>query len=124
MEIRYSTGQHARDARPKPAVCESFDAFEHLWLSNRRTLNVLPADTKEQLNAKKDRLHYFWVDMLDPAVGRKKVNAGNSYMLRFDMDGTTATGWGTLRELFNEYRGFAYSTASHEHPTASGEVVS
>ncbi|MGY5427678.1 primase-helicase family protein [Enterobacter cloacae] len=121
MEIRYSTGQHARDARPKPAVCESFDAFERLWLSNRRTLNVLPTDTKEQLSAKKDRLHYFWVDMLDPAVGRKKVNAGNSYMLRFDMDGTTAAGWETLRELFNEYRGFAYSTASHEHTTANGE---
>lgn len=121
MEIRYSTGQHARDARPKPAVCESFDAFERLWLSNRRTLNVLPTDTKEQLSAKKDRLHYFWVDMLDPAVGRKKVNAGSSYMLRFDMDGATAESWETLRELFGVYRGFAYSTASHEHPTANGE---
>ena len=121
MEVRYSTGQHARDARPKPAVCESFDAFERLWLSNRRTLNVLPTDTKEQLSAKKDRLHYFWVDMLDPAVGRKKVNAGSSYMLRFDMDGATAESWETLRELFGAYRGFAYSTASHEHPTANGE---
>lgn len=121
MEIRYSIGQHARDARPKPAVCESFDAFERLWLSNRRTLNVLPTDTKEQLSAKKDRLHYFWVDMLDPAVGRKKVNAGSSYMLRFDMDGATAESWETLRELFGAYRGFAYSTASHEHPTANGE---
>lgn len=121
MEIRYSIGQHARDARPKPAVCESFDAFERLWLSNRRTLNVLPTDTKEQLSAKKDRLHYFWVDMQDPAVGRKKVNAGSSYMLRFDMDGATAESWETLRELFGAYRGFAYSTASHEHPTANGE---
>lgn len=121
MEILYSAGRHARDNKPVSRACESFDAFESALLAMRRTINILPTDSADTLKVKKARLPYFWVEMLDATRGRRKANAGNSHMLRFDVDGTTEEGWQLLKELFSMYRGFAYSTASHLHPAVGGE---
>ncbi|AJJ58627.1 virulence-associated E family protein [Yersinia pseudotuberculosis] len=121
MEIRYSTGRHAKDNKPTPKVCESFTAFASAVVGGSKTIGVLSTDTKEILNQKKTRLPYFWVEMLDPAGGRNKANAGASHVVRFDIDGTTAAGWEILRELFSTYQGFAYTTASHMHPTVNSE---
>ncbi len=121
MEIRYSTGRHAKDNKPTPVVCESFTAFASTVIEGSKTIGVLSTDTKEILNQKKTRLPYFWVEMLDPTGGRNKANAGASHVVRFDIDGTTAAGWEILRELFSTYQGFAYTTASHMHPTVNSE---
>lgn len=121
MEIRYSTGRHAKDNKPTPVVCESFTAFASAVIEGSKTIGVLSTDTKEILNQKKTRLPYFWVEMIDPARGRNKANAGSSYVARFDIDGTTPDGWRILRELFSAYQGFAYTTASHLHPTVNSE---
>lgn len=121
MEIRYSTGRHAKDNKPTPVVCESFTAFASAVIEGSKTIGVLSTDTKEILNQKKTRLPYFWVEMLDPTRGRNKANAGSSYVARFDIDGTTPDGWRILRELFSAYQGFAYTTASHLHPTVNSE---
>lgn len=121
MEIRYSTGRHAKDNKPTPVVCESFTAFASAVIEGSKTIGVLSTNTKEILNQKKTRLPYFWVEMIDPARGRNKANAGSSYVARFDIDGTTPDGWRILRELFSAYQGFAYTTASHMHPTVNSE---
>ncbi|ECR8691383.1 hypothetical protein F2E61_24000, partial [Salmonella enterica] len=70
MEIRYSTGQHTRDDKPVPAVCESFSRFSYMLEDLRRAIGITPDDTQAQMRAKKMRLPYIWHSMRDVARGR------------------------------------------------------
>lgn len=121
MEIRYSVGQSARDARPKPAVCESFSRFSYTLEDLRRAIGITPADTLEQMRAKKSRLPYIWHSMRDVAKGRNALNAGDRDALFLDMDGCETAAWQALRDALGCFSCFAYSTPSHLHPTVSGE---
>ncbi|HDH0767281.1 TPA: AAA family ATPase [Klebsiella pneumoniae] len=121
MEIRYSVGQSARDARPKPAVCESFARFSYTLEDLRRAIGITPADTQEQMRVKKSRLPYIWHSMRDVAKGRNALNAGDRDALFLDMDGCNEAAWRALRDALGCFSCFAYSTPSHLHPTVSGE---
>lgn len=121
MEIRYSTGQHARDARPKPAVCESFSRFSCTLEDLRKTIGVAPEDTPEQMRVKKARLPYIWHGMQVVANGRNALNAGDRDVLFLDMDGCDETAWQALCDALACFSCFTYSTPSHLHPTVNGE---
>lgn len=121
MEIRYSTGQSARDARPKPDVCKSFGSFYWAVRELRRAIGITPEDTQEQMRAKKARLPYFWHGMKDTAQGRNALNAGDRDVLFLDMDGCDETAWLALCDALACFSCFTYSTPSHLHPTVNGE---
>ncbi|CCW29234.1 hypothetical protein XNC3_1220004 [Xenorhabdus nematophila F1] len=122
MEIRYSLGTSAEDGQPRELSVPDFDAFEQTIRDQRTTISVLPVDTKEELDAKKRRLPYIWHAFKTGAVRRRRnVSAGDLYYLPLDLDGVTQNGWECIREILSAYRGFAYTTASHEHPVAQGE---
>ncbi|MGJ0578037.1 DUF5906 domain-containing protein [Xenorhabdus bovienii] len=122
MEIRYSWGTSAVDGQPREMSVPDFDTFEQSIRDNRTTIGVLPDDTKAELDAKKRRLPYIWhVFKTGAAHRRRNASAGNLYYLPLDLDGVTRNGWECIQEILGAYRGFAYTTASHEHPVAKGE---
>lgn len=121
MEIRYSTGQYARDARAKPDVCKSFGSFYWTVRELRRAIGITPEDTQEQMRAKKARLPYLWHSMKDVAQGRNALNAGDRDVLFLDMDGCDEAAWHALRDALACFSCFTYSTPSHLHPTVNGE---
>ncbi|MDM8924240.1 AAA family ATPase [Escherichia coli] len=121
MKIRYSTGQSARDARPKPDICKSFGAFYWTVRELRRAIGITPEDTQEQMRVKKARLPYIWHVMKDIAQGRNLLNAGGRDVLFLDMDGCSAAAWQALRGALACFSCFTYSTPSHLHPTVNGE---
>lgn len=121
MEIRYSTGLSARDARPKPAVCKSFGSFYWDVCDLRCAIGITPEDTQEQMRAKKARLPYIWHGMKDIAQGRNALNAGDRDVLFLDMDGCNESAWQALRDALACFSCFTYSTPSHLHPTVNGE---
>ncbi|ECG1391882.1 TPA_asm: AAA family ATPase [Salmonella enterica subsp. houtenae serovar 45:g,z51:-] len=121
MEIRYSTGQHTRDDRPAPAVCESFSRFSDTLEDLRRAIGITPDDTQAQMRAKKMRLPYIWHSMKDVARGRNALNAGDRDALFMDMDGCDEAAWQALRDALTCFSCFTYSTPSHLHPTVNGE---
>ncbi|ECO7484818.1 AAA family ATPase [Salmonella enterica] len=121
MEIRYSTGQHTRDDRPVPAVCESFSRFSYTLEDLRRAIGITLGDTLAQMRAKKMRLPYIWHSMKDIAKGRNAANAGDRDALFMDMDGCDEAAWQALRDALTCFSCFTYSTPSHLHPTANGE---
>ncbi|EHI2277601.1 AAA family ATPase [Salmonella enterica] len=121
MEIRYSTGQGAKDSRPKPDVCKSFGSFYWTVRELRRAIGITPEDTQEQMRAKKARLPYIWHSMRDVAQGRNALNAGERDVLFLDMDGCDGAAWQALRDALTCFSCFTYSTPSHLHPTVNGE---
>lgn len=121
MKIRYSTGQGAKDSRPKPDICKSFGAFYWTVRELRRAIGITPEDTPEQTRAKKACLPYIWHAMKDVTKGRNAANAGNRDVLFMDMDGCNAPAWHALRDALACFSCFVYSTPSHLHPTANGE---
>ncbi|EHM9266712.1 AAA family ATPase [Salmonella enterica] len=121
MEIRYSTGQHTRDDKPAPAVCESFSRFSYTLEDLRRAIGITPDDTQDQMRAKKMRLPYIWHAMKDVARGRNALNAGDRDVLFLDMDGCNEAAWQALRDALTCFSCFTYSTPSHLHPTTNGE---
>ncbi|ECL1461032.1 TPA: AAA family ATPase [Salmonella enterica] len=121
MEIRYSTGQHTRDDRPVPAVCESFSRFSYTLEDLRRAIGITLGDTRAQMRAKKMGLPYIWHSMKDVAGGRNALNAGDRDALFLDMDGCDAAAWQALRKVLAFFSCFTWSTPSHLHPTANGE---
>ncbi|EJI2427842.1 AAA family ATPase [Salmonella enterica] len=121
MEIRYSTGQHTRDDKPVPAVCESFSRFSYMLEDLRRAIGITPDDTQAQMRAKKARLPYIWHGMKDIAQGRNALNAGDRDVLFLDMDGCNESAWQALRDALACFSCFTYSTPSHLHPTVNGE---
>ena len=121
MEIRYSTGQHTRDDKPVPAVCESFSRFSYTLEDLRRAIGITPDDTQAQMRAKKMRLPYIWHSMKDVAGGRNALNAGDRDALFMDMDGCNESAWRALRDALTCFSCFTYSTPSHLHPTVNGE---
>ncbi|MDC9591412.1 virulence-associated E family protein [Xenorhabdus sp. XENO-10] len=122
MEIRYSLGTSAEDGQPRELSVPDFDAFEQTLRDQRTTIDVLPNDTKEILDAKKRRLPYIWHTFKNGTARRRRsASAGDLYYLPLDLDGVTKIGWECIHEILGGYRGFAYTTASHEHPVAQGE---
>ncbi|EDQ9011077.1 AAA family ATPase [Salmonella enterica] len=121
MEIRYSTGLSARDARPKPAVCKSFGSFYWDVCDLRCAIGITPEDTQEQMRAKKARLPYIWHGMKDIAQGRNALNAGDRDVLFLDMDGCNESAWQALHDALTCFSCFTYTTPSHLHPTVNGE---
>lgn len=121
MEIHYSTGKHARDAWPKPAVCRSFPRFSYTLEDLRRAIGITPEDTLAQMRAKKARLPYIWHSLKNISGGRNALNAGARDVLFLDMDGCDEAAWQALREALACFSCFTYSTPSHLHPTANGE---
>ncbi|ECU9163658.1 TPA: AAA family ATPase [Salmonella enterica] len=121
MKIRYSTGQGAKDSRPKPDICKSFGSFYWTVRELRRAIGITPEDTPEQMRAKKVRLLYIWHAMKNATKGRNAANAGNRDVLFMDMDGCNAPAWQALRDALSCFSCFVYSTPSHLHPTANGE---
>lgn len=121
MEIRYSTGQHTRDDRPVPAVCESFSSFSYTLEDLRRAIGITLGDTRAQMRAKKMRLPYIWHSMKDVAGGRNAANAGDRDALFLDMDGCDAAAWQALRKVLALFSCFTWSTPSHLHPTVNCE---
>lgn len=121
MEIRYSTGQHTRDDRPVPAVCESFSRFSYTLEDLRRAIGITLDDTRAQMLAKKMRLPYIWHSMKDVAGGRNALNAGDRDALFLDMDGCDAAAWQALRKVLAFFSCFTWSTPSHLHPTVNCE---
>ncbi|EMW9885877.1 AAA family ATPase [Salmonella enterica] len=121
MEIRYSTGQHTRDDRPVPAVCESFSRFSYTLEDLRRAIGITLGDTRAQMRAKKMRLPYIWHSMKDVAGGRNAANAGDRDALFLDMDGCDAAAWQALRKVLAFFSCFTWSTPSHLHPTVNCE---
>ncbi|EBW7254478.1 hypothetical protein DQC13_18590 [Salmonella enterica subsp. enterica serovar Gatow] len=121
MEIRYSTGQHTRDDRPVPAVCESFSRFSYTLEDLRRAIGITRGDTRVQMRAKKMRLPYIWHSMKDLAGGRNAANAGDRDALFLDMDGCDAAAWQALRKVLAFFSCFTWSTPSHLHPTVNCE---
>ncbi|EAA3939218.1 hypothetical protein DOR63_23595 [Salmonella enterica subsp. enterica] len=121
MKIRYSTGQGAKDSRPKPDSCKSFGSFYWTVRELRRAIGITPEDTPEQMRAKKVRLLYIWHAMKNATKGRNAANAGNRDVLFMDMDGCNAPAWLALRDALACFSCFVYSTPSHLHPTANGE---
>ncbi|MDC9589698.1 virulence-associated E family protein [Xenorhabdus sp. XENO-10] len=122
MEIRYSLGTSAEDGQPRELSVPDFDAFEQTLRDQRTTIDVLPNDTKEILDAKKRRLPYIWHAFKNGTARRRRsASAGDLYYLPLDLDGVTKNGWECIHEILGGYRGFAYTTASHEHPVAQGE---
>lgn len=121
MEIRYSTGQHTRDDRPVPAVCESFSRFSYTLEDLRRAIGITLGDTRAQMRAKKMGLPYIWHSMKDVAVGRNALNAGDRDALFLDMDGCDAAAWQALRKVLAFFSCFTWSTPSHLHPTVNCE---
>ncbi|HIB1552566.1 TPA: AAA family ATPase [Salmonella enterica subsp. enterica serovar Muenchen] len=121
MEIRYSTGQHTRDDRPVPAVCESFSRFSYTLEDLRRAIGITLGDTRAQMRAKKMRLPYIWHSMKDVAGGRNALNAGDRDALFLDMDGCDAAAWQALRKVLAFFSCFTWSTPSHLHPTVNCE---
>ncbi|EKR1709433.1 AAA family ATPase [Salmonella enterica subsp. enterica serovar Carrau] len=121
MEIRYSTGQHTRDDRPVPAVCESFSRFSYTLEDLRRAIGITRGDTRAQMRAKKMGLPYIWHSMKDIAKGRNAANAGDRDALFLDMDGCDAAAWQALRKVLAFFSCFTWSTPSHLHPTVNCE---
>lgn len=121
MEIRYSTGQGAKDSRPKPDICKSFGSFYWTVRELRCAIGITPEDTPDQMRAKKVRLPYIWHSMRNIADGRNAANAGNRDVLFMDMDGCNAPAWHALRDALACFSCFVYSTPSHLHPTVNGE---
>lgn len=121
MEIRYSTGQHTRDDKPVPAVCESFSRFSYTLEDLRRAIGITPEDTQAQMRAKKMRLPYIWHSMRDVANGRNALNAGDRDVLFLDMDGCDEAAWQALRDALACFSCFTYSTPSHLHPAVKGD---
>lgn len=121
MEIRYSTGQHTRDDRPVPAVCESFSRFSYTLEDLRRAIGITLDDTRAQMRAKKMGLPYIWHSMKDVAGGRNALNAGDRDALFLDMDGCDAAAWQALRKVLAFFSCFTWSTPSHLHPTVNCE---
>ncbi|EDW4641447.1 AAA family ATPase [Salmonella enterica subsp. enterica serovar Java] len=121
MEIRYSTGQHTRDDKPVPAVCESFSRFSYTLEDLRRAIGITPEDTQDQMRAKKMRLPYIWHSMRDVAKGRNAFNAGDRDVLFLDMDGCDEAAWQALRDALACFSCFTYSTPSHLHPAVNGD---
>ncbi|EFV5530807.1 AAA family ATPase [Salmonella enterica] len=121
MEIRYSTGQHTRDDRPVPAVCESFSRFSYTLEDLRRAIGITLGDTRAQMRAKKMGLPYIWHSMKDVAGGRNALNAGDRDALFLDMDGCDAAAWQALRKVLAFFSCFTWSTPSHLHPTVNCE---
>lgn len=121
MEIRYSTGQHTRDDRPVPAVCESFSRFSYTLEDLRRAIGITLGDTRAQMRAKKMWLPYIWHSMKDIAKGRNAANAGDRDALFLDMDGCDAAAWQALRKVLAFFSCFTWSTPSHLHPTVNCE---
>ncbi|ENC2022851.1 ATPase [Escherichia albertii] len=121
MEIRYSTGQYARDARPKPGICKSFGSFYWTVRGLRRAIGIEPEDTPNQMRIKKSRLPYIWHSMRDVANGRNALNAGDRDALFLDMDGCDEPTWQALRNALTCFSCFTYSTPSHLHPAVNGE---
>ncbi|EDY4206402.1 AAA family ATPase [Salmonella enterica] len=121
MEIRYSTGQHTRDDRPVPAVCESFSRFSYTLEDLRRAIGITLGDTRAQMRAKKMGLPYIWHSMKDVAGGRNALNAGDRDALFLDMDGCDAAAWQALSKVLAFFSCFTWSTPSHLHPTVNCE---
>lgn len=121
MPIHYSVGRGAKDAWPIPATANDFADFRKNVERLRKTIAVSPFDAPGVLQRKKERLPYLWGPMINPAHGRNAANAGDRDVMWLDMDGCSPADWSALRDAASVYRGFAYSTASHEHPTVNGE---
>lgn len=122
MEIRYTQGWSADDGQPCEMSAPDFDAFERQIRDNVTRIGVLSTDDKDALNVKKRRLPYVW-HAFKPGTARRRcaVSAGDLYFLPLDLDGVTPAGWICIKGALGAYRGFAYTTASHLHPTANGE---
>lgn len=121
MPIHYSVGQGATDSRPAPALAKDFADYRTKVERLRKNIGVTHDDSKDILSRKKKRLSYLWGAMRDTSNGRSAVNAGDRDVIWLDMDGCSEADWPALRDSASVYLGFAYSTASHEHPTANGE---
>lgn len=125
MEIRYTQGQSATDNRPRAMVVADFDTFERQIRDSATRIGVTADDSKQQLDAKKRRLPYLWqayvAGKVQGALRRCAECAGDLCYIPLDLDGTTAEGWDCIRGVLAAYRGLAYTTASHLHPTANGE---
>lgn len=125
MEIRYTQGRSATDNRPREMVAADFDAFEQQIRGNVTHIGVTADDSKEQLDAKKRRLPYLWQAYVEGkvqgALRRCAECAGDLCYIPLDLDGTTIDGWECIQGVLAQYRGFAYTTASHLHSVAKGE---
>lgn len=121
MPIHYSVGQGATDSRPAPALAKDFADYRTKVERLRKNIGVTHDDSKDILSRKKKRLSYLWGAMRDTSNGRSAINAGDRDVIWLDMDGCSGADWPALRDSASVYLGFAYSTASHEHPTANGE---
>lgn len=122
MEIRYTQGRNAEDGQPREMSVPDFDAFEQQIRGSVMRIGVLPTDDKDALNKKKRRLPYIWHVFKTGAARRRRTDsAGDLYFLPMDLDGIAAEGWVCIKGVLAAYRGFAYTTASHLHPTANGE---
>ncbi|KER02837.1 ATPase [Photorhabdus temperata] len=121
MQIRYSRGQNAIDVHPVPLSVPDFDTFERTILTDKTAIGVKDNDDKLILGKKKKRLPYIWRYPKDSALGRVATNVAECCYLSLDLDGTTAEGWETVKAFLNSFRGFAYTTASHLHPSAASK---
>lgn len=121
MPIKYSIGQGAKDCRPVSVEVSDFAEYRKRVGQLRRNIKVKTSDSETVLRKKKAGLPYLWGPLLDRTKGRKSDNAGDRDVVHLDLDGCSLESWSTLCDIANSYLGFAYSTASHEHPIANGE---
>ncbi|OKP02591.1 AAA family ATPase [Xenorhabdus eapokensis] len=121
QKIHYSVGYGAKDNRPVAEVAESFVEYQKAIWALRKTVGIKPSDPISTVRKKKALLNYIWGAMLDSLKGRNALNAGQRRVLWLDMDGCTLSAWNNIATVLKLYQSFAYTTASHEHPTANNE---
>ncbi|PHM39289.1 ATPase [Xenorhabdus mauleonii] len=121
QKIYYSVGRNAKDSRPVAAVADSFVEYQKAILALRKTINIKPSDPVATVRNKKSLLNYIWGSMLDSLKGRNAANAGSRRVLWLDMDGCSLSAWNSVIKVLKLYQCFAYTTASHGHPTANRE---
>ncbi|WP_445494430.1 VapE domain-containing protein [Photorhabdus sp. SF281] len=121
MQIRYSRGLNAIDVQPIPLSVPDFDTFERTILTDKTVIGINDSDDKAILIKKKKRLPYIWRYPIDSAVGRVATNVAECCYLSLDLDGTTEEGWEVVKAFLTDFRGFAYTTASHLHHMAEGK---
>lgn len=121
QRIHYSVGYGAKDNRPVAEVANSFVEYQKAIWALRKTVGIKPSDHITTVRKKKALLNYIWGAMLDSLKGRNALNAGNRRVLWLDMDGCSLSAWNDVTSVLRLYQCFAYTTASHEHPTANNE---
>lgn len=118
MQIYYTQGHSATDNHPRMRSIPDFDTFESIVTQHCTAIGITSSDTKAELDAKKRQLPYLWHAYAETKPKRRRAeSAGALCFLPLDLDGTTLEGWEAVRAAI-PWRGFAYTTASHLHPTA------